>query len=111
MKREELEKKLGDLEKEYYTKKRYLYSLFAQSNNPCKVGDIIKDRIGLGEITSMQLFVSFNDEVCMKYNCKEVKKDGTLKRKSNGEISFREIYQSNVIEINKEPYKYNYDGI
>jgi hypothetical protein len=74
-----------------------LHGKFAFSNNPYKVGDIIKDNSGSIEITYIQFVKGgghrFKNPECV-YNGYELKKDLTRSKKH----ILRKIYQSNIIK-------------
>lgn len=104
MTREEFDKRLKELELEFDKNKKALFVNFALSNNTITVGDIVKDHIGCAMVTKIGIYCSTYDGYsAMRYSCIELKKDGTPKKKK----TMRWVYQSNIKEVNGEPYNYD----
>lgn len=103
MTKQEFDKALNAIENEYSKAKEKLLIDYAIANNPCKVGDIIKDHIGKGKIIKQKVRQNYHDKYSlMVYECIELKMDGTPRKKEN----LRPIFQSNLKEINGKPYRY-----
>lgn len=103
MTKQEFDNVFNALEKRYNDAQEQLYIEYAKSNNPCKVGDIIEDHIGKGQIIKQNVTRNYHDRhSSMFYKCIELKKDGTPRKKE----SLRVIYQYNLKSINGKPYKY-----
>lgn len=102
MKREEFDNRLKELKLEFNKNKKALLVDFALSNNTIAVGNIIKDHIGCAKVIKLDIYCAYDGYSEMKYNCIELKKDGTPKKKE----TMRWVYQSNIKEVNGEPYNY-----
>lgn len=104
MTREEFDNRMKELELEFVKNKKALLVNFALSNNTIAVGDIVKDHIGCAEVVKVNnVQCTYNGYSEMKYNCIELKKDGTPKKKE----TMRWVYQTNIKEVNGEPYNYD----
>lgn len=104
MTKQEFDNRLNLIENRCNKETEQLYIDYAIANNPCKVGDIIEDHIGKGKIIKQEVVRNYRDRrSSIFYECIELKKDGTPKKK---EI-LRTIYQCNLKSINGKPYKYD----
>ena len=104
MTKQEFDNALNAIEKRYNDAKDRLLIDYAIANNPCKVGDIIEDHIGKGQIIKQEVVRNYRDRrSSMFYECIELKNDGKPKKK---EI-IRNIYQCNLKSINGKPYKFD----
>jgi hypothetical protein len=104
MTKQEFDNAFNALEKRYYDATEQLYIEYAKSNNPCKVGDIIEDYIGKGKIIRQDVTRHYHDKrSSMFYECIELKKDGTPRKKE----TLRTFYQCNLKSINGKPYKFD----
>ena len=66
------------------------------SNNPYKIGDVIKDHTSTIKIDTINVYMSLTDPCCV-YSGPELKKDGTPKLpKRDGKQIRATIYQSNI---------------
>lgn len=77
---------------------------FATQNNPIKVGDIVTDHyhtIKVEHINYTPYHCEGKYPECI-YKGVLLKKDGTPHKS----IKYSDVYQSNVLFINKQPYKY-----
>lgn len=77
---------------------------FATQNNPIKVGDIVTDHyhtIKVESISYRSYQYGTNYPECV-YVGVLVKKDGTPMKRTK----YSDAYQSNVLFINQQPYKY-----
>lgn len=91
------------IENRYDKEKKQLYIDYAIANNPCKVGDIIEDHIGKGQIIKQWVRYNYdNKRSYMYYDCIELRKDGKHRKKE----TLRAIYQCNLKSINGKPYRY-----
>ena len=90
------------MELEFDKNKKALLVNFALSHNTIAVGDIIKDHVGCAEVIKVGIYCTYEGYSEMKYNCIELKKDGTPKKKETK----RWVCQSNIKEVNGEPYNY-----
>lgn len=102
MTREEFDKRLKELRLEFDKNKNALLVNFALSHNTIAVGDIVKDHIGCALVVKVGIHCTFDGYSEMKYNCIELKKDGTAKKKE----TMRWVYQSRIKEVNGEFYNY-----
>jgi hypothetical protein len=104
MTQQEFDNRLNFIENRYYDATEQLYIEYAKSNNPCEIGDIIEDHVGKGQIIKQKVRQSYFDKYSlMIYECIELKKDGTPKKKE----TLRTIYQCNLKSINGKPYKFD----
>jgi hypothetical protein len=104
MTRKEFDNRLKELELEFDKSKKALLVNFALSNNTIAVGDVVRDHIGRGMVEKIQTTMSLLSKYSeMRYWCVELKKDGAPKK--NGDS--RWVYQSNIKEVNGEPYNYD----
>lgn len=102
MTREEFDNRMKELNLEFDKNKKALLVKLALSNNTIAVGDIVKDHIGCAEVIKVGINYTYDGYSEMKYNCIELKKDGTPKKKE----TMRWVFQSNIKEVNGEPYNY-----
>ena len=103
MTREEFDKRKTAINVEYERMKQDLYVKFAFENSTVEVDDIVEDHIGCGRVLKMKAtFASFDKYPSLIYECIEVKKDGTPKKKD----AFRQVYQVNVKKVNGKPVNY-----
>lgn len=102
MTKKEYKEQLCALEADYKKKKRELDLTFAKRNNPVRIGDKVGSSYNYISVEKMVLFRPLGYHPCVKYFGTELKKDGTPKK--SGAKSH--ITQTNVTEINGEPYKY-----
>ena len=82
------------LEEDFNKFKQKLGVLYAKSNNPFKIGDIIEDHSGKGKIIKIKyIYKSFNSNLteCV-YTCLKLGKHGNP-LKGNKKV---DIYQSNI---------------
>ena len=99
MTKEEYKSKMKELENEFRKKKSILYREYAESNNPYKVGDIIEDHLGKGQIISWETCMLFaQDFPCLSYKCHNLLKNGNISKKE----PMRYIYQNNIKRNEKE---------
>lgn len=100
----EYHKALNAIKNKYGKAKDNLLIDYATANNPCKIGDIIEDYIGKGKIIRQNVTLNYYDKYSlMFYECIELKKDGTPRKKE----TLRAIYQCNIKSINGKPYKFD----
>ena len=103
MTKEDFKTRLEDINTKYEQEKKRLYLQYAHENNIVEIGDIVEDHIGCGRVLKMKAtFASFDKYPSFIYECIEVKKDGTSKKKE----AFRQIYQINVKKVNGKPVNY-----
>jgi hypothetical protein len=103
MTQDDFKTKLAEINAKYEQDKRYLYSQYAHENSTVEVGDIVEDHIGCGRVLKMKATsASFDKYPSLIYECIEVKKDGTPKKKD----TFRQVYQVNVKKVNGKPVNY-----
>lgn len=102
MTKEEFNKRLKELKAEFDQKRNALSIEYAVRNNVIAIGDTIRDHISKGVVLKVQVTQSY-DYPEMKYLCQILKKDGTPRK--DGEQ--RWMFQSNVKELNGEPYSYD----
>lgn len=103
MTKQEFDDRLKELRIEFDKKKKALLVDFALSNNTITEGDIVKDHIGIAEVVKVGIYCTYDGRSAMKYNCVELKKDGTPKKKE----TMRWVYQTNIKEVNGKPYNYD----
>jgi hypothetical protein len=103
MTKEEYFDLLKQEKKQYDLRSKQICIKYAEENNSVKVGDIIKDHIGYGKVIKMKVSFPFFEGVpCMTYQCEEYTAKLLPKKKANTRI----IWQTNIVAINGEPYKY-----
>lgn len=103
MTKEEYFDSLKQEKKQYDLRLKQIYIKYAEENNSVKVGDIIKDHIGYGKVIKMGVsFAYLKDTPCMTYQCEEYTAKLLPKKKANTRI----VWQTNIVAINGEPYKY-----
>ena len=103
MTQEDFKNKLAEINAKCEQEKRYLYSQYAHENSTVEVDDIVEDHIGCGRVLKMKTtFAAFDMYPSLIYECIEVKKDGTPKKKE----TFRQVYQVNVKKVNGKPVNY-----
>jgi hypothetical protein len=104
MTKQEFDNALNAIENEYSKAKEKLLIDYAKSNNPCEIGDIIEDHIGKGRIIKQNVTRNYHDRrSSMFYECIELKKDGTPRKKE----TLRTIYQHHLKSINGKTYKFD----
>ena len=91
MKKQEYESELKTLNREYLGNKNKIIKEYALSNNPHKIGDIIKDHYQKIKIEKVAAISYFNNIECRYYGT-NLKKDGTPFK--SGSKSW--IHQSNI---------------
>lgn len=91
----EFDKEKEQIEVDYKNKKKELYYKYASSNNPYKIGDIIKDHYHIIKIKKIMYTILYNKPSCV-YQGIPLHVDLTPKKKfvKNDEI----MYQRNVKE-------------
>lgn len=89
---QEYKQKLEDLNDQYKKDKEKIMKEYALSNNPYKVGDIIRDHMITGRILKISCYVGWHEYPSCRYLCELLKKDGTPRKKYE-EV---EIYQNNI---------------
>jgi hypothetical protein len=89
----EYQLKLNQINKDHQIRLRFLASDFAESNNPHKIGDIVKDTIGFIKIEQIQFTLGGGKYLpeCV-YTGIELTKKGEPNKRGNK----RTIYQSNI---------------
>jgi len=101
MNKDELQTKIKNIEVEYITKKDKVYTTYALSNNPYKIGQIIEDHYQRILIEEIKIRMSKYDESeCVYYGPLLTKKNKPFKSHKKNLM-----YQSNVkrvIELSKE---------
>jgi len=99
MNKEQLKIELSQADIDYERAKRDIYKKYAYANNPYKIGDIIKDHIGILKIEKIGFHISFGESCCI-YNGIELKVNHEPIKKQTG----RTVYQDNIIAepINKQ---------
>lgn len=103
MTKQEFDNALKAIENEYGKAKEKLLIDYSIANNPCEIGDIIEDHIGKGKIIRQRVVQNYFDRYAsMLYECIEL--DNNCKHKKKEIV--RQIYQSNIKEINGKPYRY-----
>lgn len=102
MTKQEFDSRLKELQLEFDKKKKALLIDFALSHNTITIGDIVKDNLGCAEVIKLGIHICYDGYSAMRYNCIELKKDGTPKKKE----TMRWVYQSNIKEVNGKPYNY-----
>lgn len=100
----ELEQLLQQEEKEHRKRMFDIKHRYANENNPVKPGDIVTDHYHSIKVEKIEVSSNYDSiTYSMKYTGIEVKKDGTPKKVNRDPV----IFQTNIIEINGMPYKYN----
>ena len=91
----EYQLKLNQINKDHQIRLRFLASDFAESNNPHKIGDIVKDTIGSIKIEKIQ-FTSGGSGYpqCVYFGVELTKKGDPNKRGKK-----RTVYQSNLLPL------------
>lgn len=103
MTKEDFDVRMSEISQEFYEKREKLWFEFSKSNNIVKIGDVVRDHIGLIKVEGAQVFLpSFSNYPYLQYFGTELKKDGTLKKRERK----RSVFQGNMVEINGKPYKY-----
>ena len=92
MNKDELKSALKEAANEYELKKSEIYGMYAFSNNPYKIGDIISDNVGTIKIEKIKFNVSFGESECV-YIGTQYNKNGEVSKKQDHNT----IYQSNII--------------
>ncbi|MFA5048687.1 MAG: hypothetical protein WC516_06705 [Patescibacteria group bacterium] len=88
MTKEELKIQLSNLEKKHEADKKELLQIYAESNNPYKIDDIVTDHRGSIKVDKITCHY---DGTCIYWGLK-VKKDGSFYRTMQREC----VYQKNV---------------
>ena len=96
MNKQELERKLKELQQECELKQKEVMKQFCDANNPYKVGDKFTDHIGsiIIEKISYSYTTIIGTPSCVYYGT-ELKKDGTPKKNNNKRIA----WQSNDVSV------------
>jgi hypothetical protein len=93
MTRETFDERLRGLYAKLEHEKNELIKEYAAANNQYKVGDIIEDHSGRGEITSIGFYISASTPQCI-YTCRPLNKDGSYSKKDKN----RYIYAMNILK-------------
>lgn len=91
MTEQELKERLSQIEKDYELAKKNAYIDYAASNNPYKIGDIIKDHIITLKIKGWTYYIAWGKSECV-YNGEVLRSDGKPAKNQN-----QVIYQSNIL--------------
>lgn len=93
-----------DLKEEFEGKKKQLLKEFAFSNNPVKIGDVIKDHYKTIRVEKLLWGYNFGTPFsCMFYRGTRLNKKGEpVKREADD----NRVAQTDIKEINGKPYKY-----
>lgn len=103
MTQKDFKTKLAEINAKYEQEKKSLYLQYAYESSTVLIGDIVEDHIGCGRVLKMKAtFASFDKYPSLIYECIELKKDGTPKKKE----TFRQVYQVNVKKVNGKPVNY-----
>ena len=91
---EELKKLRTEAENQYYSNLRQIDFLFAHSNNPHEIGDVITDHFGSIKILSIGVYTNNIDSRIPEctYEGIVLKKDGSPTKKGETRV----VYQSNI---------------
>ena len=93
-------------EKRHENAMRAIDKVYALSNNPVNVGDVIEDhkcRMKVEKICFLRCRMDYiNNTSCCAYRGVKLKKDGTPSKKQDNEA----VYQYNIKSINGIPYDY-----
>lgn len=92
MTKEEYRKKLDDLQNEFEQKKISVYKEFAISNNPYKVGDILRDHLRIIKVEQIKVSVLESTPQCVYYGKQLTQKLEPMKKQDNNPM-----FQSNVV--------------
>ncbi|MBR1526243.1 MAG: hypothetical protein IJ640_06240 [Prevotella sp.] len=104
MSKEEYLKAKKALEEEFGAKKKKLAREFAYSNNPVKIGDIIKDHYKIIRVEELSWNYDFcTRNPCMYYHGTRLNKKGKPMRRDADDNSMSQMI---IREINGNPYKY-----
>ena len=95
MKKQELEQKLKELQKEYDLKQKEVMKQFCDANNPYKVGDKFTDHIGSIIVEKIRYSYTVTGTPSCVYFGTELKKDGTPKKNNDK----RNAWQSNDMSV------------
>lgn len=99
MTQEEYNEKMKAAKLELERKQDAINIEYAESNNPYKVGDIIEDHIGKGQIISWSPTKLYLENYpCLLYKCHNLLKSGKVSKKE----PIRNIYQRNIIKSNEK---------
>lgn len=98
----ELQEKRMALQRECNDKQEELRKQYAIEHNPVKVGDIVTDHYHTIRVEKMSIFGS--PIPYMIYRGTELTKQGVPKKRQP--VPGNPVFQSNVLCINGEPYKY-----
>ena len=104
MNKEEFIKAEKVLKEEFEAKKKQLLKVFAFSNNPVKIGDIITDHYKTIRVEKLLYGYNFGTPFsCMFYRGTRLNKKGEpMKRDADD----NRVAQADIREINGRPYKY-----
>lgn len=86
----ELKEQLHKVEKDYEAAKKAVYIKYANTNNPYKPGDIIKDHVITLKIQTWKIYISWGISECV-YEGEVLTATGKLAKNQN-----QVIYQSNI---------------
>ena len=102
MTKKEYEEKLQKIDDNYNREKELLYSDYALSNNPVKLGDIIADSHTTIKVEGIKVIIlnCIDFPICVYFGT-EIKQDGTPKKSLVPE----KIYQYLLKFINGKEYK------
>jgi len=102
MTKEELQKKLIELQVECDEKKSQVKKLYAMERNPVEYGDIITDHYHTIKVERMSVY-SYPVPY-MKYIGTELTKQGEPKKRQP--VPPNPVFQCDIVSINSKPYKY-----
>lgn len=91
MNKNELNTKLNELLEKYERDRRNIQREYAFSNNPYKIGDIIKDHHTTIKIEKINLHISYGEASCV-YTGIQLNKDGKPSKRQDCNT----IYQCNI---------------
>ena len=92
MTQQEYKLELDRIDREYNSRKNNLYTEYALSNNPYKVGDIISDHIGSVKVESVSVYLDIDRLPMCVYTGTTLRKDLTPSKKNEK----RKVYQGNI---------------
>lgn len=103
MNKEEYVKAEKALKEEFEEKRKQLAREFASSNNPVKIGDVIKDHYKIIRVEKFFLTTTFKGTPILKYRgTRLTAKCEPAKRNKEDNA----VYQNNITEINGIRYKF-----
>lgn len=82
---------------------KLLYKEFALENNPVNVGDVIKDHYKFIRVEKFTLCSSIHNTPMLKYRGTRLTAKGEPYKRETDDNT---IYQSNITEINGNPYEF-----